>query len=144
MNSIINFITGKKTAWVTLLLGLIFAVLAFGPLAATTSETAPTNGLSETSETALVSKAMAALPGNDATVAVIVYAVEATFSDEDILWLQGSFDPQSQQLVGGANEKFLEYTNLEVMGSKFVPPALISDDNTTAVITVPLQKIRFD
>ena len=140
MNSIINFITGKKTAWVTLLLGLIFAVLAFGPLAATTSETAPTNGLSETSETALVSKAMAALPGNDATVAVIVYAVEATFSDDEILWLQGSFDPQSQQLVGGANEKFLEYTNLEVMGSKFVPPALISDDKTTAVITVPLQK----
>ena len=140
MNAIINFITGKKTAWVTLLLGLIFAVLAFGPLAATTSETAPTNGLSETSETALVSKAMAALPGNDATVAVIVYATDSTFSDEDILWLQGSFDPQTQQLVGGANEKFLEYTNLEVMGSKFVPPALISDDNTTAVITVPMEK----
>ena len=28
MNALINFITGKKTAWVTLLIGLIFAALA--------------------------------------------------------------------------------------------------------------------
>jgi len=49
MNALINFITGKKTAWVTLLIGLIFAGLAFGPLRAATTETAPTNGLPETS-----------------------------------------------------------------------------------------------
>ena len=33
MSGFLGFITGKKTAWVTLLIGLIFAVLAFGPLA---------------------------------------------------------------------------------------------------------------
>ena len=70
MNALINFITGKKTAWVTLLIGLFFAVLAFGPLRAATVETAPTNGLSETSETALVSKALENLPGADATAGV--------------------------------------------------------------------------
>ena len=39
---------------------------------------------------------------------------------------------------GGANEKFLEFSNAEVMGEKFVPPAAISEDGTTALITVPL------
>ncbi|MCF8529319.1 MAG: MMPL family transporter [Aquiluna sp.] len=140
MSGFLGFITGKKTAWVTLLIGLIFAVLAFGPLAAPESETAPTNGLGETSETALVSKALANLPGSDATAAVVVYSKESGFTDEDVLWLQGNFDPQIQMLAGGANEKFLDYTILEVAGEAFVPPALISEDNTTAVITIPLEK----
>ncbi|MDP5026258.1 MAG: MMPL family transporter, partial [Aquiluna sp.] len=36
--------------------------------------------------------------------------------------------------------KFLEFTNLEVMGEKFVPPAAISEDGTTALISVPLDQ----
>ena len=140
MNALINFITGKKTAWVTLLIGLVFAALAFGPLRAATVETAPTNGLSETSETALVSKALENLPGADATAAVLVYKSETKFTDAQVQWLQGSFDPAKQSLVGGANEKFLEFTNLEVMGQPFVPPAAISEDGTAAVITVPLEQ----
>jgi RND superfamily putative drug exporter len=43
-------------------------------------------------------------------------------------------------LVGGANEKFVEFSNLEVNGAKFVPPAAISEDSTTAVITVPMEQ----
>jgi putative drug exporter of the RND superfamily len=43
-------------------------------------------------------------------------------------------------LAGGANEKFLEFTNLEVMGEKFVPPAAISEDGTTALISIPLDQ----
>jgi putative drug exporter of the RND superfamily len=140
MNALINFITGKKTAWVTLLIGLIFAALAFGPLRAATVETAPTNGLSETSETALVSKALENLPGADATAAVLVYKSDSKFTDSQVEWLQGTFDPATQSLVGGANEKFSEFTNLEVMGEPFVPPAAISEDGTAAVITVPLEQ----
>lgn len=140
MNAVINFITGKKTAWVTLLIGLIFAALAFGPLRAATVETAPTNGLSETSETALVNKALENLPGADATAAVLVYKSDSEFTEAQVEWLQGSFDPATQSLVGGANEKFLELTNLEVMGQPFVPPAAISEDGKVAVITVPLEK----
>jgi RND superfamily putative drug exporter len=45
MNGLISFITGRKTAWVTLLLGLIFAGLAFGPLKAASTETNPGVGL---------------------------------------------------------------------------------------------------
>ena len=107
MNALINFITCKKTARVTLLIGLIFAALAFGPLRAATVESAPTNLLSEASETALVSKALENLPGSDATAAVLVYKSEAKFTDSQVEWLQGSFDSAKQSLVGGANEKFL-------------------------------------
>ncbi|MEL0200677.1 MAG: MMPL family transporter, partial [Aquiluna sp.] len=53
-------------------------------------------------------------------------------------WIQGTFDPQKMMPAGGANEKFLEFSNAEVMGEKFVPPAAISEDGTTALITIPL------
>ena len=140
MNALINFITGKKTAWVTLLIGLVFAGLAFGPLSATNTETAPTNGLPETSETALVNKALENLPGSDATAAVLVYKSDAKFTEDEILWLQGTFDPMTQMLTGGVNEKFLDLTNAELMGEPFVPPAQISEDGKVAVVTVPLEK----
>lgn len=140
MGALINFITGRKSAWVTLLIGLIFALLAFGPLRAAETETSPTNGLSETSETGLVSKALENLPGADNTAAVIVYASDAEFTEEQLKWLQGEFDPMIQMPAGGANEKFLEFTNAELNGEPFVPPAQISEDGTTAVITVPLDQ----
>ena len=140
MKSIIGFISGRKTSWVTMLIGLFFAGLAFGPLAGGESDTAPTNGLPSDSETTLVSKALADLPGSDATVAVIVYASETKMTDEEILWVQGTFDPMTQVFQGGASDKFLEFTNLEVNGLPFVPPAQISEDGTTAVITVPLEQ----
>lgn len=140
MGAIINFITGRKSAWVTLLIGLIFAALAFGPLRAATTETNPTNGLSETSETGLVSAALENLPGSNDTAAFIVYSSESKFTEEQLTWLQGEFDPMIQMPSGGANEKFLEFTNAELNGEPFVPPAQISEDGTTAFITVPLEQ----
>lgn len=140
MSAFINFITGKKTAWVTLLIGLIFAIIAFGPLRAASTETSPTNGLPDNSETALVNQALENLPGADATAAVIVYASDTKFTDEQLKWLQGEFDPMIQMPAGGANEKFLEFSSAELNGEPFVPPAQISEDGTTAVITVPLER----
>lgn len=136
----INFITGRKTAWVTLLIGLIFAILAFGPLRAASTELTPGVGLPADTESVVVDELIATLPGSDSTAAVIVYASDSALSEEQTTWLQGTFDPISKMLVGGANEKFVEFSNLEVNGSKFVPPAAISEDSTTAVITVPLQQ----
>ena len=136
----INFITGRKTAWVTLLIGLIFAILAFGPLRAATTELNPGVGLPADTESVVVDELIATFDGNDSTAAVIVYASESKLSEEEVTWLQGAFDPMAQMLVGGANEKFVEFSNLEVNGAKFVPPAAISEDTTTAVITVPMEK----
>ena len=142
MTAIIRFITGPKTAWVTLLIGLIFAVLSFTVFAAEETNVSPDNGLPDDSEVILVEEALAEMPGSEGTAAVVVLAKSSgEFTDEDIVWLQGEFDPMIQMPTGGANELFTEYSNVEVMGELFVPPATISEDNTTAVLTIPMDEI---
>ena len=138
MNALLNFITGKKTAWVTLLIGLVFAIIAFGPLNVSESNTTPDSGLKDSVESVQVQKLQEQLPVNEGSLALIVYASDSEFTEEQLKWLQGEFDPQTQMPSGGANEKFVQFTNVEVMGEKFVPPAAISEDGTTALITVPL------
>jgi len=142
VTAIIRFITGPKTAWVTLLIGLIFAVLSFTVFAAEETNVSPDNGLPDDSEVILVEEALAEMPGSEGTAAVVVLAKSSgEFTDEDIVWLQGEFDPIIQMPKGGANELFTEYSNVEVMGELFVPPATISEDNTTAVLTIPMDEI---
>lgn len=123
-----------------MLLALIFAILAFGPLNAPSENTTPGTGLPESAESVQVQKLQEDLPQNDGSAAFIVYASETELTEAQLKWIQGEFDPQAQMLSGGANEKFLEFTNLEVMGEKFVPPAAISEDGTTALISVPLDQ----
>jgi RND superfamily putative drug exporter len=72
---------------------------------------------------------------------VVLAKSSGEFTDEDVVWLQGEFDPMIQMSTGGANELFTEYSNVEVMGELFVPPATISEDNTTAVLTIPMDEI---
>jgi len=142
VTAIIRFITGPKTAWVTLVIGLIFAVLSFTVFAAEETNVSPDNGLPDDSEVILVEEALAEMPGSEGTAAVVVLAKSSgEFTDEDIVWLQGEFDPMIQMPKGGANELFTEYSNVEVMGELFVPPATISEDNTTAVLTIPMDEI---
>ena len=142
MTAIIRFITGPKTAWVTLLIGLIFAVLSFTVFAAEETNVSPDNGLPDDSEVILVEQALAEMPGSEGTAAVVVLAKSSgEFTDEDIVWLQGEFDPMIQMPTGGANELFTDFSNVEVMGELFVPPATISEDNTTAVLTIPMDEI---
>lgn len=143
MNAVIRFITGPKTAWVTLLLGLTFAVMSFTVFAAEDTDQAPTDGLPDTSEVVLVDRAIEQMPGSEGTAAVIVFTVDSgEFTDEQREWLEGEFDPITQTLTGGANEKFLEYTNLELNQEPFVPPATVSEDATTAVIAVSMDEIE--
>jgi RND superfamily putative drug exporter len=142
VNALIRFITGPKTAWVTLLVGLIFAVLSFTVFAAEEVNVSPDTGLPEDSEVILVEQALAEMPGSGGTAAVVVLATSSgEFTDEDIVWLQGEFDPMIQMPAGGVNELFTEFSNVEVMGDLFVPPATISEDNTTAVLTIPMDEI---
>jgi RND superfamily putative drug exporter len=142
LNSISSFITGRKTSWVTLLIGLIFAVLAFGPLSAPESDAAPTDGLPANNETVLVNKALEDLPGTDGTVAVVVYSSDTKLTEDQELWITGTFDPMTQGFVDGAGDKFLDYTSGELNGEAFVPPAQVSDDGKVAVITVPLDEVE--
>ena len=132
MNGLLKFITGKKTAPVTMLIGLIFAGLAFTVFNTEATETTPGTGLPDTAESVQVAKLQDELPSSDASAAFIVYTSESKFTEEQLTWLQGTFDPNLMMPAGGANEKFVEFTNLEVQGEKFVPPAAISEDGTTA------------
>lgn len=138
MTRLLNFITGKKTAPITMLIGLLFAIFAFTGLNTPAEETTPGAGLPDSAESAVVAKLQDQLPTSDASAAFIVYTSDQKFTEEQLNWLQGEFDQATMMPVGGANEKFLEFTNLEVQGSKFVPPAVISDDGATALISVPL------
>jgi len=99
LNAISSFITGRKTSWVTLLIGLVFVLLAFGPLAAPKSDTAPTDGLPANNETVLVNKALEGLPGTDGTVAVVVYSSDTVLTDSQKTWITGTFDPMNQRFV---------------------------------------------
>ena len=92
MNSIIKFISGRRGAPTTLLIGLFFAILAFGPLNGTATETAPGVGLPKDNETVLVDEALKDLPGSDASAAIIVYDSETPFTEAQKTWLQGDFD----------------------------------------------------
>jgi RND superfamily putative drug exporter len=142
VNALLRFITGPKTAWVTLLIGLIFAVLSFTVFAAEETNVSPDTGLPDDSEVILVEQALAEMPGSEGTATVVVLAKSSgEFSDDDVTWLQGEFDPMIQMPTGGVNELFTEFSNVEVMGELFVPPATISEDNTTAVLTIPMDEI---
>ncbi len=138
MNAVIRFITGKKTAPVTMLIALIFASLAFTVLNTPGAETTPGTGLPDSAESAQVLELQNQLPSSDASAAFIVYTSDTKFTAAQLSWLEGKFDQNTMMLSGGANEKFLEFTNLEVQGQKFLPPAVISEDGTTALISVPL------
>ncbi len=83
MSALIRFITGPKTSWVTLLIGLIFAVLSFTVFAAEESDQAPTDGLPESSEVIQVDRAIEAMPDSEGTAVVIVYTVDSGELSDD-------------------------------------------------------------
>jgi len=161
MKSIAKFLSGKITAPVTMLIALFFAVIAFGPLAAGEGGAAqPSVGLPANNETVLVDEALAKLPGQDGTAAVIVYATEngSKFTDEQLNYLRGTPVPfvcavgtppfvcakleadAQPSYINGVAEKFKEYSNVKVGDNNFVPPATISEDGSAAVVTIPMEK----
>ncbi|MDA8796128.1 MMPL family transporter [Aquiluna sp.] len=138
MNGLLKYLTGKATAPLNMLVALGFAVFAFVGLPLEATETTPTNGLPDSAESVQVAKIQENFDVVEGSAAFIVYFSDTEFTQTQLEWIQGAFDPQKLMPSGGANEKFLEFSNAEVMGEEFVPPAAISEDGTTALITVPL------
>ena len=138
MNGLLKYLTGRATAPLNMLVALGFAVFAFVGLPLEATETTPTNGLPDSAESVQVAKIQENFDVVEGSAAFIVYFSDTEFTQTQLEWIQGAFDPQKMMPSGGANEKFLEFSNAEVMGEKFVPPAAISEDGTTALITVPL------
>ena len=138
MNTLLKYLTGKATAPLNMLVALGFAVFAFVGLPLDATETTPTNGLPDSAESVQVAKIQENFDVVEGSAAFIVYFSDTEFTESQLEWIQGTFDPQKMMPAGGASEKFLEFSNAEVMGEKFVPPAAISEDGTTALITIPL------
>jgi RND superfamily putative drug exporter len=138
MNSLLKYLTGKVTAPLNMLIALGFAVFAFVGLPLEANETTPGVGLPDSAESVQAAKIQEQFDVVEGSAAFIVYFSESEFSESQLEWLQGTFDPQVMMPSGGANEKFTEFSSAEFNGEPFVPPAAISEDGTTALITVPL------
>ena len=161
MRRIAKFLTGRITAPVTMLLALLFAGVAFGPLSAAEGGTAqPGVGLPADNETVLVDEALAKLPGQDGTAAVIVYATEdgSKLTDDQLNFLRGTLVPKvcpptipapacpayltliPDSFENAVTDRFTDYSNIKVDDKKFVPPVTFSDDGVAAVVTIPMEK----
>ena len=148
MKSLSRMVSGKVAAPLVMLFALAFAVFAFSLPAET--ESAPSVGLSETNDTMIVADVLAELPGQDGTAAIVVYrtADGSAMTDAQQEWILGEKKvitpfPGAPEIVtyeGGANEKFTEFSNLEIDGEPFVAPATLSDDKSTASIFVSLDE----
>ncbi len=123
------------------MIGLGFVGIAFGPLASAANDTTPGAGLPDDAESVLVEEYQNQLPSSDGTAVLILYRTSdgSEFTETQLEWVQGEFDPQTMMPAGGANEKFTEYSSLEIQGEAFVPPARISEGGEAASITVPLE-----
>jgi RND superfamily putative drug exporter len=138
MNAFLKFQTGKWTAPLTVFIGLIIALIAFGPLAAEKDNSFPSSGLPDSAESVQAEQIRNELPQTAGSLALIVYSSEDKLTQEQLTWIQGTANPQTRTLTGGANEKFLSFSNLEINGQIVVPPAEISEDGKAALISVPL------
>ena len=153
-NFFAKLVAGKWSGLAIFLVAFTFVGLIFGPLASVKSETAPGVGLPDTNETVLVEEALKELPSQDGTAAVLVYRTKdgAEMTEDQKTWVLGTetsftppFPPGAEPIItheGGQAAKFVEYSNLELPnGDKFVPPATLSEDGSTAVISVPMATI---
>ncbi|SHN01792.1 MMPL family transporter [Cryptosporangium aurantiacum] len=116
-----EFVTGRRTAWLVLLLAALFSglVIAFGGTAENSNE--PTAALPSSAESAKVAELQKQLPSGETNPALILYARDgAPLTDADIAAIQ-------------ADAK--EFTPL-ALGGRISPP-IYSPDRTAALLAVP-------
>ena len=148
MKKLAKLISGRVSAPFVMLLALGFAAGAF--MIPGESESAPAVGLSETNETMVVADVLAELPGQDGTAAILVFRTEdgSAMTAEQKKWVLGTETtfvpapgaPAVTTLSGGVNERFAEFSNVEINGQKVVSPATLSDDESTASVVVSMDK----
>jgi RND superfamily putative drug exporter len=125
MNKIIGFATGKRTFWVMLLLGMAAAGLTFGPLAVAKSDSSPTSGVPAWAQSSKVTELQKDLPGADGTSAIVLYQSEMALTDAD------------KTFISEAQTRLMSFSSVP---AQFAPPVTFSNDGTTALVVVPLDK----
>jgi RND superfamily putative drug exporter len=125
MQRLTRFITARKTSWIVLVTALLATVALFAAGSGSQEETSPGIGLPESAESAQVAVLQEDLPGADASSALLVFSRDGdTLTDDD---------------VAAVMNVTAELADLSLDG--FVPPPSISDDNTAALVAVPLEVI---
>lgn len=123
VNQIIQFMTGKRTFWVMIILGLFAATLTFGPLSVAKSETSPTSGVPAWAQSSQVTELQKDLPGANSTSAIVLYQSASSLTDSQ------------KEYIVEAQQELMKYSDVQ-----FAPPVSISNDGTTALIVIPLEK----
>ncbi len=125
MQRLTRFITAKKTSWIVLVTALLATVALFALGSGSEEETSPGVGLPDSAESARVSVLQEDLPGADASSALLVFSRDGDeLTDDDI---------------AAVMSVTTELADLSLDG--FVPPPSVSDDNTAALVVVPLEVI---
>ena len=130
MRRIADGITGKVSAWIVLAFTLIAgaSILVIG--SGSSGETLPTVGLPVSAESVRAAALADELPGADGTAAIFVYTRSTddqpgpTLDDDDLAGIAESAAALTDFADGG-----------------FVPPPVVSDDGSAAIVTVPLTEL---
>ncbi|PRY69951.1 RND superfamily putative drug exporter [Glaciihabitans tibetensis] len=122
MRRLTDFLTGRATSWIVLVVTLLAAGAVFALGSGTDSETGPGAGLPDSAESVRVSQAQEGLPSADSTSAILVYS---NGGDELSAPELTAITAASANLAGLSSEGF-------------VPPPTVSDDGSTALVIVPL------
>ena len=125
MQRLTRFITARKTSWIVLVTAALAAGAVFALGSGSEGETSPGVGLPDTAESARVQALQEDLPGADSTSALFVYSRDGgTLTDADVADIAEASTRLSDFALDG-----------------FVPPATVSDDETTALVVVPLEEL---
>ncbi|WP_010203213.1 MMPL family transporter [Salinibacterium sp. PAMC 21357] len=125
MHRLRTFITARRTSWIVLVGALVAAGAIFAAGTGNEEGTLPGVGLPDSAESAQAAAAAEQLPGSDSTVALLVFSRDGeTLSDSD------------SEAVSAAATALTDFS-----AEGFVPPPAFSDDGTTALVTVPLDKL---
>ncbi len=125
MAALTRFITGAKTSWIVLLAGLAAAAGLIVAAGYESADSAPAVGLPDSAESVQAAALQDQLIVDDnSTSALLVFARDSGELSEDDL--------------AAITERTVELSDLALEG--FVPPPTVSDDGTTAIVAVPLEK----
>jgi RND superfamily putative drug exporter len=125
VDRIIKLLTGKRTFWAMILLGITAAGLTFGPLSVAKSDSSPTSGVPAWAQSSKVTELQKDLPGADASSAIVLYQSGRALTDAD------------KTYILDAQKRLMSFSSAP---AQFAPPVSYSKDSTTALVVVPLDK----
>ncbi|CAN5221548.1 MMPL family transporter [soil metagenome] len=125
MHRLTTFITARRTSWIVLVAAALAAGGIFALGSGAEGDSSPGVGLPASAESARVAALQEGLPGAEGTSALLVFSREG-----------GTLSARDVAAVGEAASGLAEFSS-----EGFVPPPTVSDDETAALVVVPLDDL---